>query len=74
MHAAYVNGQRQGTLKEKSFSIGESIARESLLFGADRIILPTLNVEDEIKLVLESKKAIQENDLAQKMKSLGLER
>ena len=59
---------------EKPFSAGESIARESLLFGADCIFLPTLNVEDEIKLVIESKQAIDDSVLAQRMKSLGLER
>ncbi|XP_071912461.1 fatty acyl-CoA reductase 2, chloroplastic-like [Coffea arabica] len=71
---AYVNGRRQGTVMEKPFSAGESIARESLLFGADCIFLPTLNVEDEIKLVIESKQAIDDSVLAQRMKSLGLER
>ncbi|KAL3534111.1 hypothetical protein ACH5RR_002572 [Cinchona calisaya] len=73
-NAAYVNGRRQGTVMEKAFSVGESIAKGSLLFGADHIFLPTLNVKDEIKLVLESKQAVEDNVLAQEMKSLGLER
>ncbi|KAJ0612668.1 putative oxidoreductase [Helianthus annuus] len=36
--------------------------------------MPKLNVEDEIKMVLESKKSLGENALLQKLKELGLER
>ncbi|GFP79850.1 fatty acyl-coa reductase 2 [Phtheirospermum japonicum] len=55
---AYVNGQRQGRIMEKPFSIGESLA-----------------VEDEIKIVLESKQGLEDNSaLLQKMKELGLQR
>ncbi|KAL8214382.1 hypothetical protein R6Q57_003831 [Mikania cordata] len=68
---AYVNGQRQGRIMEKPFSAGESIAWESLRYGNHT---PKLNVEDEIKMLLEFKKSWGENALAQKLKELGLER
>ncbi|GJV08474.1 fatty acyl-CoA reductase 2-like protein [Tanacetum coccineum] len=68
---AYVNGQRQGRIMEKPFNIGDSIARERLLYGNH---MPKLNVEDEIKMVLESKKSLGENEVVQKLKELGLER
>ncbi|XP_071690432.1 fatty acyl-CoA reductase 2, chloroplastic-like [Rutidosis leptorrhynchoides] len=68
---AYVNGQRQGKIMEKPFNVGESIARESLIYGKH---MPKLNVEDEIKMVLETKKFLGENEMGQKLKELGLER
>ncbi|XP_076910498.1 fatty acyl-CoA reductase 2, chloroplastic-like [Bidens hawaiensis] len=68
---AYVNGQRQGRIMEKPFNVGETIARESLIYGNHT---QKLNVEDEIKMVLESKKFLGENALVQKLKELGLER
>ncbi|XP_073150681.1 fatty acyl-CoA reductase 2, chloroplastic-like [Henckelia pumila] len=64
---AYVNGQRQGRIMEKPFSLGESIAGDG--------IHHKLNVEDEIKLVLESKQALGDDAaLLQKMKELGIQR
>ncbi|XP_057496385.1 fatty acyl-CoA reductase 2, chloroplastic [Actinidia eriantha] len=71
---AYVNGQRQGRIMEKPFSIGDSIARENLIFETQKIPLPTLRVEDELKLVLDSKGTFDDNSEGQKMKELGLER
>ncbi|KAD3337127.1 hypothetical protein R6Q59_027791 [Mikania micrantha] len=68
---AYVNGQRQGRIMEKPFNVGESIAWESLRYGNH---MPKLNVEDEIKMLLELKKSWGENALAQELKELGLER
>lgn len=68
---AYVNGQRQGRIMEKRFSVGDSIARESLINGN---FIPKLNVEDEIKMVLEWKKTLGETEISQKLKELGLER
>nr|ART33386.1 male sterility protein 2 [Lycium barbarum] len=67
---AYVNGQRQGRIMEKPFCIGDSIAREKV----DHNSFPSLNVEDEIKLVLDSKQALEDNSVAQKMKEIGLQR
>ncbi|KAL6536456.1 Fatty acyl-CoA reductase 2 [Orobanche gracilis] len=54
---AYVNGQRQGRIMEKPFSTGESIAAETVLFESRQPSLPKLSVEDETKIVLESKRA-----------------
>ncbi|KAA8518325.1 hypothetical protein F0562_015792 [Nyssa sinensis] len=71
---AYVNGQRQGRIMEKPFCIGDSIARENLIYETSQRSIATLNVEDEIKLVLESKEAFEDNAASQKMKELGLER
>ncbi|XP_076907948.1 fatty acyl-CoA reductase 2, chloroplastic-like [Bidens hawaiensis] len=71
LSTAYVNGQRQGRIMEKPFNVGETIARESLMYGNHT---QKLNVEDEIKMVLESKKFLGENALVQKLKELGLER
>lgn len=75
--AAYVNGQRQGRIMEKPFCIGDCIARESFGdFVSENTprFPPTLDVENEMKLALNSKETFQENDLAQKMKELGLQR
>lgn len=71
---AYVNGQRQGRIMEKPFCTGDSIARENLLSGVNHNSFPFLNVEDEIKLVLESKQALDNNSVSQKMKEIGSER
>ncbi|KAL3623806.1 Fatty acyl-CoA reductase 2 [Castilleja foliolosa] len=71
---AYVNGQRQGRIMEKPFSIGESLAGETVLY-MNHLSLPKLSVEDEIKIVLESKRGLEDNNaLRQKMKELGLQR
>ncbi|KAF2289550.1 hypothetical protein GH714_037111 [Hevea brasiliensis] len=71
---AYVNGQRQGRIMEKPFCIGDCIAEESIVSETTPRFLPTLHVENEMKLALNSKEAFQENEVAQKMKELGLER
>ncbi|KAF3675540.1 Fatty acyl-CoA reductase 2 [Capsicum annuum] len=71
---AYVNGQRQGRIMEKPFCSGDSITKETLSAGVHKNSFSSLNVEDEIKLILESKHAIEDNIVSQKMKELGLER
>ncbi|KAG8367972.1 hypothetical protein BUALT_Bualt16G0128200 [Buddleja alternifolia] len=71
---SYVNGQRQGRVMEKPFSIGESIAGEIVFYGNHKVSLPNLSVEDEIKLVLESKHSLEDNTVLQKMKELGMQR
>ncbi|KAL8036834.1 hypothetical protein ABFX02_11G001800 [Erythranthe guttata] len=71
---AYVNGQRQGRIMEKPFCAGESISaggEESVLHHGS---LPELIVEDEIKLLVESKKSLQDSSLLHKMKELGMQR
>lgn len=74
LKTAYVNGQRQGRIMEKPFCIGDSIAEENLLSGVNPNSFTSLNVEDEIKLVLESKQGLEDNSVAQKMKEIGLQR
>ncbi|XP_031128582.1 fatty acyl-CoA reductase 2 [Ipomoea triloba] len=71
---AYVNGQRQGRIIEKPFCIGESIAGESVVNGNQETSVPKLNVEDEMEMVLSAKQGLQDGEMAQKMKELGLER
>ncbi|KAK9921601.1 hypothetical protein M0R45_030105 [Rubus argutus] len=70
---AYVNGQRQGRIMEKPFSIGESITGENSTSETPPGFDP-LDVENEIKLAMNSKGAYEDNEVAQKMKDLGLER
>ncbi|KAJ1423306.1 hypothetical protein SESBI_12517 [Sesbania bispinosa] len=71
---AYVNGQRQGRIMEKPFSVGDCIAREKLISGVPPKYLPSLDIESEINLVSNSKGDIEDNLLAQKMREMGLER
>lgn len=54
---------------EKPFCSGDSITKET-----HENSFSSMNVEDEIKLILESKQAIEDNIAGQKMKELGLER
>ncbi|CAN8259669.1 unnamed protein product [Cochlearia groenlandica] len=68
---AYVNGQRQGRVMEKPFSMGDSIATENFLEG-NRM---ALDVNRELNLALDSAiKGIKDQEETQKMKDLGLER
>lgn len=72
---AYVNGQRQGRIMEKPFLFGDCIARENLIISESTPrFAPALDIEHEMNLALDSKEAFQENEVAQKMKELGLER
>lgn len=67
---AYVNGQRQGRIMEKPFSSGYSIASEVLNSESSM-----LDVESEIRLVLDLERAFEGTSLeTQKMKQLGLQR
>ncbi|KAL1204735.1 Fatty acyl-CoA reductase 2 [Cardamine amara subsp. amara] len=68
---AYVNGQRQGRVMEKPFSMGDCIATENFLEGNRK----ALDVNKEMKLALEAAiKGTQDQEKAQRMKDLGLER
>ena len=67
---AYVNGQRQGRIMEKPLCFGDWIARENSMVSGST----ALDIENEVKLALNSKEDFQENEVAQKMKDLGLER
>ncbi|KAA8516955.1 hypothetical protein F0562_017227 [Nyssa sinensis] len=42
---AYVNGQRQGRIMEKPFCMGDSIARERLMFETSQSFVPALDLE-----------------------------
>jgi hypothetical protein len=70
---AYVNGQRQGRIMERPFSIGDNIAREIFEFSSSKP-LPTLDIEGEMKLASDFTEASEVKSVAQKMKELGLER
>ncbi|RID64003.1 hypothetical protein BRARA_E02963, partial [Brassica rapa] len=68
---AYVNGQRQGRIMEKPFSMGDCIATENFLEGNRK----ALDVAKELKLALDAaREGTQDQEEAQKMKDLGLER
>lgn len=69
-----MNGQRQGKILEKPFSIGDSIARESFNAKQGNGPFPVLDVEREINLSLSSRKALEDHAADQKMKELGLDR
>lgn len=58
---------------EKTFCMGDSIAKENFVSNSRRLI-PTLDVENEMKLAWESKEFSTDGEVAQKMKGLGLER
>lgn len=59
---------------EKPFCMGESIAGETVVYGNHQVSLPKLSVEDEIKIVVESKEALGDDSVVQKMKELGMQR
>ncbi|KAG9449622.1 hypothetical protein H6P81_009587 [Aristolochia fimbriata] len=75
---AYVNGQRQGRVMEKAFSMGDTIARERATLKnsfSPMSSLPLLDVESEIKLALALQTSSEEgNEVAQRMKAVGLQR
>ncbi|CAI0406505.1 unnamed protein product [Linum tenue] len=72
---AYVNGQRQGRIMERAFSMGDCIARENnnslVCEAASRF---TLDIQEEVKMVMNSKEVFHPNEVAIKMRELGLER
>lgn len=59
---------------EKPFCIGESLAGEIVVNGNHQVSLPHLSVEDEIKIVVEAKKTLEDDALPQNMKELGMQR
>uniref|UniRef100_A0A2N9IRP4 Fatty acyl-CoA reductase n=1 Tax=Fagus sylvatica TaxID=28930 RepID=A0A2N9IRP4_FAGSY len=72
---AYVNGERQGVIMEKPFHMGQTIAGESSTSKTLPILsIPVLDIIDEIKLASDLKLSVHENEVAQKMKELGLQR
>lgn len=57
---------------ERPFSIGDSIVGE--IYGISSRSVPTLDIEGEIQLASDIRKASEVTLVAQKMKELGLER
>ncbi|KAK4730760.1 hypothetical protein R3W88_023748 [Solanum pinnatisectum] len=72
---AYANGEREGLILEKPFSMGESITKEKITSISPFTNFPSLHVDNEIDLVSKLKNNITNNiDLEQIMKNLGVER
>ncbi|KAM3217763.1 fatty acyl-CoA reductase 2, chloroplastic [Capsicum annuum] len=71
---AYANGEREGIILEKPFTMGESITKEKITSISPFIEFPSLDVENEMDLISKLKKNIKNNCLDQIMKDLGLER
>ncbi|PHT71588.1 hypothetical protein T459_22373 [Capsicum annuum] len=71
---AYANGEREGIILEKPFTMGESITKEKITSISPFIEFPSLDVENEMGLISKLKKNIKNNCLDQIMKDLGLER
>ncbi|PIA59374.1 hypothetical protein AQUCO_00400330v1 [Aquilegia coerulea] len=71
---AYVNGERQGTLLEKPFNLGDSIAREKAASESPTRSFPLLNVEAEVEMALDARNGFQDSTVSTTMKELGLER
>ncbi|PIA60101.1 hypothetical protein AQUCO_00400769v1, partial [Aquilegia coerulea] len=72
---AYANGQREGTITEKPFHMGDqSIASERAGLKIDHII-PHFDVEAEIKLAFDARNtSTNDKFVTKKMKHLGAER
>ncbi|PHU14678.1 hypothetical protein BC332_15883 [Capsicum chinense] len=71
---AYVNGQREGIILEKPFTMGESITKEKITSISPFTNFPSLHADNEMDLVSKLKNNITNNGLEQIMKDLGLER
>ncbi|KAK4730759.1 hypothetical protein R3W88_023747 [Solanum pinnatisectum] len=72
---AYANGEREGLILERPFSMGESITKEKITSISPFTNFPSLHVDNEIDLVSKLKNNITNNiDLEQIMKNLGVER
>ncbi|CAN1772656.1 Fatty acyl-CoA reductase 2, chloroplastic [Linum perenne] len=54
---AYVNGQRQGRIMERAFGVGDCISRENSNLACEATSRFTLDIDDEVRLVRESKEA-----------------
>ncbi|KAM3325325.1 hypothetical protein P3S67_000450 [Capsicum chacoense] len=71
---AYVNGEREGLIYEKPFTMGESITKEKVTSHSPSTKFPSLNAASELDFVSKLKNAIKNNGFAQIMKDLGSER
>ncbi|KAG5601378.1 hypothetical protein H5410_032748 [Solanum commersonii] len=71
---AYANGQREGMILEKPFTMGENITKEKTTSVSPFINFPSLYADNEIDLVSKLKNNVNNNGLEQLMKDLGAER
>ncbi|PHT38386.1 hypothetical protein CQW23_21959 [Capsicum baccatum] len=71
---AYVNGEREGLIYEKPFTMGESITKEKVTSHSPSTKFPSLNAASELDFVSKLKNAIKNNGFEQIMKDLGDER
>ncbi|KAL3327568.1 hypothetical protein AABB24_035310 [Solanum stoloniferum] len=72
---AYANGEREGLILEKPFSMGESITKEKITSISPFTNFPSLHVDNEMDLVSKLKNNSTNNiGLEQIMKNVGVER
>ncbi|KAJ8537647.1 hypothetical protein K7X08_014187 [Anisodus acutangulus] len=71
---AYANGEREGLILEKPFTMGESITKEKVTSISPFTSFPLLHADNEMDLVSKLKNNIKNNGLEQVMKDLGGER
>ncbi|PHT72014.1 hypothetical protein T459_22799 [Capsicum annuum] len=71
---AYANGEREGLIYEKPFTMGESITKEKVTSHSPSTKFPSLNAANELDFVSKLKNAIENNCFEQIMKDLGDER
>ncbi|KAM3341392.1 fatty acyl-CoA reductase 2, chloroplastic-like [Capsicum galapagoense] len=70
---AYANGEREGIILEKPFTMGESITKEKITSISPFTEFPSLNAAKEMDLISKLKN-ITNNGLEQIVKDLGVER
>ncbi|KAF3641260.1 putative fatty acyl-CoA reductase 2-like [Capsicum annuum] len=70
---AYVNGEREGLIYEKPFTMGESITKEKVTSHSPSTKFPSLNAASELDFVSKLKNAIKNNGFEQIVKDLGSE-
>ncbi|KAH0662376.1 hypothetical protein KY284_027307 [Solanum tuberosum] len=71
---AYANGQREGMILEKPFTMGESITKEKTTSVSPFVNFPSLYADNEIDIVSKLKNNVNNNGLEQLMMDLGAER
>ncbi|KAK4591650.1 hypothetical protein RGQ29_016186 [Quercus rubra] len=71
---AYVNGEREGLIMEKPFHLGQTIVGESVTLETQPVSIPMLDIIAEIELASDLKLSVNENEVSQKMKELGMQR
>ncbi|KAK4730750.1 hypothetical protein R3W88_023738 [Solanum pinnatisectum] len=72
---AFANGEREGLILEKPFSMGESITKEKITSISPYTNFPSLDAHNEMNLISKLKNNITNNiGLEQIMKDFGLER